>query len=87
LGGSHSSARAISNDDVVVGSALTSNDLATHGFVYVAGEMLDLNDLIADSEWVILQAFDVNDTGEILAVANRGRERDEVVLLLPHLDR
>jgi probable HAF family extracellular repeat protein len=67
LGGLTSYARAISNSGVVVGNSLYAPGNSTdHAFVWTAGQMLDLNELIsAASGWVLRQGLGINDLGQI----------------------
>src|SRR5438270_2139728 len=66
LGGGTSRANAISNNGTVVGSSTTIND-ASHAFRWTqVGGMIDLNTLLpSNSGWVLLEASDVNDRGQI----------------------
>jgi probable HAF family extracellular repeat protein len=83
LGGSSSSARAISDSGAIVGGALTHGDLAYHAFLHQHGEMVDLNTLIEpEAGWELILALGINDRGEILALAERDGS-DQAVLLKP----
>jgi probable HAF family extracellular repeat protein len=67
LGGLDSVAAAINDQGAVVGASLTSTG-ALHGFIEVRGRMVDLNSLIpAQSGFVITNAQDINDRGQIVA--------------------
>ena len=67
LGGSQSYASGINDAGAVVGYSWTSGDLATDGFIDLAGVMLDLNSLIpVNSGWSIGAAYGINDLGDIL---------------------
>ncbi len=67
LGGRDSVAAAINDEGSVVGAALTSSSVL-HGFVDLRGRMVDLNSLIpAESGFVITNAEDINDRGQIAA--------------------
>jgi probable HAF family extracellular repeat protein len=67
LGGQDSVAAAINDKGAVVGASLTSAS-AIHGFIDLRGRMVDLNSLIpAESGFVITNAEDVNDRGQIVA--------------------
>jgi probable HAF family extracellular repeat protein len=66
LGGGTSSARAISNTGIVVGTSTTENGV-NHAFRWTRAEgIVDLNSLLPpDSGWVLDTAHDVNDRGQI----------------------
>lgn len=68
--------KAINNNDIVVGSSefdpTVDTNRETHGFMYTIGddEIVDLNDLLpCDSEYLIVDAIDINDNNEIIANA------------------
>jgi probable HAF family extracellular repeat protein len=82
LGGTSSSARAINNEGIVVGGALTHSDEEHHAFVYVNGVMYDLNTRINANGIELLQALGINDRGEIVAIADHAGS-DRLVLLTP----
>ena len=66
LGGNESWAEAINDENIIVGSSLTSSD-DEHAFVYMDDQMLDLNDYIdASSGWVLTTAQDINLCGQIV---------------------
>ncbi len=57
-----------------------------HGFLVDCGTMIDLNDLVAPSGWTIIDARDINDSGQIAAVASgfeNGKYVVRAVLLNP----
>jgi probable HAF family extracellular repeat protein len=67
LGGQDSVAAAINDQGAIVGASLTSTS-APHGFIDQRGRMVDLNSLIpAESGFVITNAEDINDRGQIVA--------------------
>jgi probable HAF family extracellular repeat protein len=67
LGGTSSSAADINNHGWIVGSS-TLADGSRHGFLYVDGEMIDLNTLIDPASGIVLRdALSINDRGDILA--------------------
>jgi probable HAF family extracellular repeat protein len=71
LGGNVTTAYAINNYSVVVGTASTAAQVE-HGFVYAFGRMIDLNRFIDPaSGWAINAALDINDSFEILVRACR----------------
>jgi probable HAF family extracellular repeat protein len=67
LGGSSSWGFGINNSGTVVGLAMTRTN-ASHAFISTAGgKMQDLNKLIpARSGWVLAEAHDINDAGQIV---------------------
>jgi probable HAF family extracellular repeat protein len=84
LGGSQSDAAAINNHGAVVGGSLVGGNVL-HGFVYNHGKMTDLNSLIpANSGFVIVNAQDINDRGQIAAqaVSTNPQDSSEYVVLL-----
>ncbi len=75
LGGVSARANALNNAGLVVGlSGVESvGGFDYHAFVYGAGGMLDLNALVGErGDWQLVNAFDVNDAGQILAQACNG---------------
>ena len=56
-----------------------------YGFLYTAGSMVDLNSYLnaTGTGWTIPQGFDINDFGQILALATDSRSNPYVVLLSP----
>jgi len=83
LGGASSTARGINDDGIVVGGSLIAHDDAYHGFIAVEGVMYDLNAFVDPSEgWEVIHALGISGRGDIVAVANDGRD-DQVVLLQP----
>lgn len=67
----------------VVGTSQTTSGFV-HGFLYSGGSMTDLNSHLASSGsgWTIEQAFDINDFGQIVALAANSNGAS-VVLLSP----
>ena len=62
-----SSATAVNNDGIVVGSSLTDDLQTRHAFLYEDGEIHDLNDLLEDGDdWLLVSANDINDDGQIV---------------------
>jgi probable HAF family extracellular repeat protein len=57
---------AINNAGVIVGRAWTAQ-FVTHAFIYYPNEgaLYDLNTLISDPRWVLLDGKDINDAGQI----------------------
>ena len=69
--GGDSFAGALNNADVVVGYSLLSDQKTPRAFIYQNGHMLDLNTLLpAASNWVLTQATDINDYGEIVGTGS-----------------
>jgi probable HAF family extracellular repeat protein len=83
LGGSFSIARDINNRGEVVGGSLTEGDNNFHGFLYRGDRLLDLNHMLEpDSGWELVQAFGINNRGEIVGIGSYGGQ-DRIVLLRP----
>ena len=78
--------RHINNKGQVVGGSLVSGSV-THGFLYNRGKMIDLNSLLpANSGFVIVNAQDINNRGQIAAQAISTNPNDPtqyVVILNP----
>ncbi len=72
LGGTDSRARAINNSTQVVGYSDTASDAAVHAFGWDntgTPAMTDLNDLLpGGSGWVLTDAWDINNDGDIVGV-------------------
>jgi probable HAF family extracellular repeat protein len=90
LGGANSSGFGINNFGQVVGYSETQTDSqgfrqGWHGFAYLQGRMRDLNDLLspADKSWTIVEAYSVNDRGQIVADAMNAHTEDHAVVLTP----
>lgn len=70
LGGDTSRANAINNQGDVVGTSETPVPGQPHAFLFQAGKMIDLHSLVGlDRHWFLEDAHDINDRGEILAIA------------------
>src|SRR5256885_2049466 len=68
LGGNDSAAFDINEMGWVVGMAKTAAQ-ENRGFLHDGMRMWDLNDLLAESGWLIYSADGINDAGQILALA------------------
>ena len=80
LGGKSATARCINEQSVIVGNSVTA-DSEEHGFLYAAGELVDLNKLVpAANGWTVVDAFKVNDKGQIAANAKRNGITHAVLL-------
>ena len=79
LGGEGSVARSINNANQVVGYADDTSG-NTHAFLYQNGIIYDLNDYVnVDEAWYIVDAYSVNEHGQILVRAqkNKGLSAEE----------
>jgi probable HAF family extracellular repeat protein len=76
LGGASSFAYGINNFGDVVGFSWWNGGSSSHAFLYRGGVMVDLNDFIAPlSGWELLEAYDINDAGQIVGVGAFQGER------------
>lgn len=67
LGGSNSNGFGINSAGQVVGESQISGDADVHAFLFDAGAILDLNNLIAPgSGFTLIEAFAINDGGQIV---------------------
>jgi len=83
LGGSFSVARDINNRGDVVGGSLTQGDENFHGFLFRGNRLQDLNELLdPQTGWEVIQAFAINNNGEIVGIGCHGGQ-DRIVLLRP----
>jgi len=84
LGGSWSSATGINASAQVVGWASLAGDLKTHPFLYTAGAMHDLNDLVpANSGWKLTDAVGINKAGQIAGTGINPNGEVHAYLLTP----
>ena len=82
LGGPFSAAYGVNDRAQIVGYALTET-FAQRAFVWRAGVMRDLNDLIpASSGWILREARAINNGGQIVGTGRVGNE-DRAFLLTP----
>ena len=83
LGSDPSEASGINNHGEVVGASNITNT-KRHAFVWRKGRMTDLNDLLpAGAPWALLDAFSINDGGQIVCSARRTGEPLHLILLTP----
>ncbi len=90
LGLSHSDANAINEDSITVGwSGNGSNDPAERRAVIWDSEqaIMDLNDLLDETGdgWILLEAHDINDAGQIVGVGQNPAGIAKAFLLTPAL--
>ncbi len=80
LGGGYSVARSINEAGQIVGYSTTAeND--PHAYIYENGQMTDLNTLVPDSTgWEIVDAYHINEYGEVLVRGKRGTENKYLIL-------
>ena len=75
LGGSPGMGMAINDTGGIVGRLFPTSPTSdlTHGFVFTAGHLRDLNELVAlEPGWTVTDATDINDAGQILATVCPG---------------
>ena len=83
LGGNRSVARGLNNLGAVAGEATDSNSVL-RAFIYRAGVLQDLNQLLPPgSTWQLQSAGAINDSGQIAATGFRGFNQAHAVLLTP----
>lgn len=77
LGGTVSIANAANNTGQVVGYAFLKDNTEAHAFLYHDGKMVDLNQLLdqqaKNDGWVLNEALDINDQGNITGIAYNNR--------------
>lgn len=80
LGGSASIARSVNNAGQIVGYAVTTEG-DPHAFIYENGQMHDLNNRVVDSNgWELIDAYHINEFGEVLVRGKRGNENEYLIL-------
>jgi len=86
LGPYGGTAAAIDYFGDVVGTSQTATG-ATHGFINLYGSTFDLNShpLTNGTGWTILQAYDINDSGQIVALGQDASGNQDVVILTPQI--
>lgn len=73
---------AVNRNHVVAGSMIAENGLALHAAIWRNGTVVDLNSLLpAGSGFVLIDAFDINDRGDVIGLAEH--EGKEVGFYLP----
>jgi probable HAF family extracellular repeat protein len=83
LGNDPSEASGINNRGEVVGASNISGT-KRHAFLWRDGRMTDLNAYLPEgSDWVLLNAFNINDRGQIACSARRKGEPIHLLLLTP----
>ena len=83
LGGEPSAASGVNNRGEVVGASNLSST-RRHAFLWRQGHMIDLNTvMLKSSKWVLLDAFSINDRGQIACAASRDGGPTHLLLLTP----
>lgn len=84
LGGDRSRAMALNSAGDVVGTSSTSADSSSRAFLYHDGTLFDLNDLAdaARRGWLLTEAVDINDVGQIIGTGVLNSSR-RLFLLVP----
>jgi probable HAF family extracellular repeat protein len=83
LGNDPSEASGINNREEVVGASNVTGS-KRHAFLWRRGQMIDLNEALPKgSGWTLLNAFSINDRGQIACSASRKGEATHLVLLTP----
>jgi probable HAF family extracellular repeat protein len=83
LGNDPSEASGINNRGDVVGASNISGT-KRHAFLWRDGRMTDLNAYLPEgSDWILLNAFNINDRGQIACSARRKGEPIHLLLLTP----
>lgn len=85
FGGKSSGASDIDNSGQTVGWALLADNATAHGFLYSAGVMKDLNELLLPNQeqWAVTNALHINSAGQISAIGRRPGMGNEAILLTP----
>ena len=79
-GNAYSSASGINNRGEAVGSFFHDPADDDRAFLYTGGAMHDLNDLAKSKDWLLVEASDLNDTGQIVGYGWHG-EHERAFLL------
>lgn len=89
-GGHYSDAIAVNDSDVVIGDAGSADPLIKqHAFVWRAGKITDLNQLMPPNfPYILYHAIDINDSGQILvnSVAKTNPKRESCSFLITPRD-
>lgn len=86
LGGSQSYAYGINSGGLVVGYSWLAGNERTSAFVLLDGALRDLNSLVPDgSGWTLLEAYGINDFGQVVGAGLYEGERRAFLLNLPSL--
>jgi probable HAF family extracellular repeat protein len=84
LGGSQSYGYGVNGAGTVVGSSWMTGNLVIHGFVDMAGVMIDLNQFLPlNSGWAIDAAYGINDSGDIVGTGTLNGQSYAVELIAP----
>jgi probable HAF family extracellular repeat protein len=85
LNGLATIATAINNKGAIVGSAGSSTGSDSRAFLYVGGTMIDLKTLLNSSGmgWQLLEALDINDSGQIVGIGVNPAGETHAFLLNP----
>ncbi len=83
LGSEPSAASSVNDQGEVVGASNVSST-RRHAFLWRQGRMIDLNTILPTQlKWVLLNAFSINDRGQITCAASRKGEPTHLLLLTP----
>jgi probable HAF family extracellular repeat protein len=85
LGGHWGYAHGINNAGMAVGESdiITTEGWGSHAFIYLNGQMIDLNKLVDGANgWELINAQDINDSQQILGTACRLGTCEQILLSL-----
>ncbi|HEY2587485.1 MAG TPA: hypothetical protein VGI81_17195 [Tepidisphaeraceae bacterium] len=83
LGGTDTRAYGINSAGEVVGISSTSGNVASHGFLYADGTLVDLNIITNAPGYVILGAVSINSSGQIAGTALSPSGVSHAIILTP----